>query len=94
MRTAQPCWRGKGEDVKRVWTSGRWDDMLNRPSGAWEYKVSKTKLADVLWPVLETKIEAAMTDPKAAAPPIVRAIDDAFSTAQNWRYKSFVLRAA
>jgi len=87
-------WRDKDKDIKRVWESGRWDDGLNRPSGAWAYKVSKTKLAEVLWPALEAKIEAAMTNPDAPLPPIARAIDDAFSTAQRWRYKSFVLRAA
>jgi hypothetical protein len=67
---------------------------LGRPSGPWEYKVSKTKLAEALWPMLERKIEAAMADEDAEVPPIVEVVVAAFRTAQNWRYKSFVLTAA
>jgi hypothetical protein len=87
-------WRGRSEDIRRVWDSGRWYEKQKRPSGEWDYKVSKTKLADALWPVLEQRIDAARSDPDASVPPMVQAVVDAFRTAQNWRYKSFVLTAA
>lgn len=87
-------WRDRGDDIKRVWESGRWDPSTKTTSGKWEYSPSKTELAEALWPVLERKIEASMTDENAEVPPVVKIVVTAFGTAQNWRYKSFVLTAA
>jgi hypothetical protein len=86
-------WRGQKKDIKEVWKRGKWDDQLKRPVDPWEYEVSKTKLAEALWPVLKVKIEAAKMDPSAPVPQIAEAILDALDTAQGWRYKSFVLTA-
>jgi hypothetical protein len=87
-------WRGQRKDIKRVWESGKWDPALGRPDGKWEYEVSKPKLAEVLWPVLEAKIERAKTDQTAPVPPIAEVIIQALQTAGRWRHKSFVLKAA
>jgi hypothetical protein len=86
-------WRGQKKDIKEVWKRGKWDDQLKRPVDPWEYHVSKTKLAEPLWPVLKAKIEAAKTDPSAPVPQIAQVILDALHTAQRWRHKSFVLTA-
>ncbi len=75
-----------------VWEGGRRDGTRKGAAEKWSYKVSKTKLAEALWPVLEQKI-ASKLDSKAPVPPMVQAVVDAFMTAQNWRYKSFVLTA-
>jgi hypothetical protein len=86
-------WRGAGKDIKRVWLSG-WDPTLNKPTGKkWNSVVSKTKLAEALWPVLEQKIQRARFDETAPLPEIVEVVQLAYHTAQNWRYKSFVLSA-
>jgi hypothetical protein len=87
-------WRDLKKDIKRVWESGKWDAALGRPDGKWAYEVSKTKLAEVLWPVLEAKIERAKTDENDPVPPLARVIADALDTAALWRHKSFVLKAA
>jgi hypothetical protein len=87
-------WRGAGKDIKRVWLSG-WDPTLNKPTGKkWESEVSKTKLAEALWPVLEQKIQRAKVDETVPLPEVVDVMQLAYHTAQNWRYKSFVLSAA
>lgn len=86
-------WRDQKKDIKRVWESGKWDPALGQPDGKWEYEVSKPKLAEVLWPVLKVKIELAMRDETAPVPPIADVIMDALQTAQQWRHKSFVLKA-
>ena len=49
-------WRTKKQDIKRVWTSGRWDEHAKKMTGKWAYEVSKVRLAEALWPVLEQKI--------------------------------------
>ncbi|MEU0277046.1 hypothetical protein [Streptomyces sp. NPDC006195] len=85
--------RGRNEDIKQVWEGGRRDDTRKGAAEKWSCKVSKNKLAEVLWPVLEQKIDANKLDSKAPFPPMVQAVVDAFVTAQNWRYKSFVLTA-
>jgi hypothetical protein len=87
-------WRQKGEDIKRVWQRGKWEPEANRLSGKWAYQVSKTKLAEALWPILEKKLERTEVDPKAPVPPIAEIVQHAFATAQNWRYKTFILTAA
>jgi hypothetical protein len=87
-------WRGDGKDIKRVWKSGGWDSTLNKPTGKWDSEVSKTKLAVALWPVLEQKIQRAKIDETVPLPEIVEVMQLAYHTAQNWRYKSFVLTAA
>jgi hypothetical protein len=65
------------KDIKEVWSR-------------WEYKVSKTKLAEALWPVLETKIQRPLDG--GPEPSIVEVIRGAYEVAQRWRYRSFVLR--
>jgi hypothetical protein len=87
-------WRAKRSDIKRVWKSGNWDSAQNRPTGAWDSDVSKTKLAEALWPILGRKIELARVDETAPIPEIVEVMQRAYHTAQNWRYKTFVLTAA
>ena len=47
-------WRGRAEEIKRIWRSGRWDEEQQRMTGRWEYTVSKTRLAKALWPTLQT----------------------------------------
>lgn len=84
-------WRRLQKDIRRVWDSGRWDPQLGKPSGKWDYEVSKTKLAEALWPALEQKIRMAMTDETAPVPEIVDVVQHAYHKAQSWRYRSFVL---
>jgi antitoxin component HigA of HigAB toxin-antitoxin module len=84
-------WRGRQQDFKRVWTSGRWDEQARRMTGKWEYEVSKVRLAEVLWPTLLEKIQLCLTAPGAPVPPIVKVISDAYQLAQQWRYLSFIL---
>ena len=55
--TAVAYWRGRGDDIKRVWRSGRWDEQQQQMTGPWEYAVSKTELAKALWPALRAKID-------------------------------------
>lgn len=86
-------WRRRGKDIKRVWESGRWDGQQPAPTGRWDYEVSKTELANALWPVLEAKIERCRTDPAAPIPEIAEVIHDAYLIAQRWRYLPFALRA-
>jgi hypothetical protein len=57
----------------------------------WEYKVSKVKLAEVLWPTLLQKIRLSMTTKGASIPPIAAVINDAYHVALRWRYQSYVL---
>jgi hypothetical protein len=87
-------WRGRGEDIKRVWESGRWDEQRGRPTGGWEHEVEKPRLAEALWPVLAAKIERWRADPDAPTPPIVGVVRDAYHVAQRWRYLSFALSEA
>ena len=87
-------WRGKKQDIKRVWTSGRWDEHSKKTTGKWEYEISKVRLAGALWPTLEQKIEQLKVSDDAPVPPIVQVISDAYHLAQQWRYLSFVLTEA
>ena len=65
------------------------------PDGEWEYEVSKPKLAEVLWPVLEAKIERAKTDQTAPVPPIAEvSYPGASDSPPLPEHKSFVLKAA
>jgi hypothetical protein len=84
-------WRGQGKDIKRVWESGKWDEQQQRPIGEWDYEVSKVKLAKALWPTLVHKIQACMVSAAAPVPPIAEVVQDAYHTAQRWRYQSYVL---
>lgn len=72
--------RRRGKDIKEVWSQ-------------WRPKPSKVRLADVLWPVLERKIQHAMSDASAPVPEIAEVVQHAYMTAQRWRYHSFVLTA-
>jgi hypothetical protein len=84
-------WRDKKKDIKRVWKSGRWDERQQRPTGEWEYDVSKTALAKALWPTLKAKIDRCRTDAIAPIPEIVDFVQDAYHLAQRWRYLPFGL---
>ena len=70
--------RSRGKDVKEVWSR-------------WEYKVSKIKLAEALWPTLLQKIRLCMTTKDARVPPIAAVINDAYHVALQWRDQSYVL---
>lgn len=72
--------RKQRKDVKEVWS-------------LWDYKPSKRKLAEALWPVLEQKIERARLDSTAPVPEIVEVVQQAYLIAQRWRYRTFVLKA-
>lgn len=84
-------WRDKRTDIKRVWESGRWDEQRQTVTGPWAYKVSKTKLAEALWPTLKAKIDRCRADPDAPVPEIVEVVQGAYLQAQQWRYLSFLL---
>ena len=70
--------RSRGKDVKEVWSR-------------WEYKVSKVKLAEALWPTLLEKIRLCMTTRDAPVPPLASVINDAYHVALQWRDQSYVL---
>ncbi len=70
--------RDRGRDIKEVWSR-------------WEYKVSKVKLAEALWPTLLHKIQLCMTTKDVFVPPIAAAISDAYHVALQWRDQSYVL---
>lgn len=89
--SALAYWRAKKRDIKCVWESGRWDPDMNRPSGKWDYEVSKLKLAEALWPTLERKIELALDDPCLTLPPIASILSRAYKMAQIWKYGPFML---
>jgi hypothetical protein len=84
-------WRDKRKDIKRVWESGGWDEQRQTVTGRWDYEVSKTKLADALWPTLKAKIDRCRTDAEARVPEIVEVVEDVYHIAQRWRYLSFAL---
>ncbi len=84
-------WRGRGDDIKRVWERGRFDPQIGRPTGRWAYEVSKPDLARALWPILMSKIDRCWVDATAPIPEIVEVLQDAYHLAQRWRYLSFVL---
>jgi hypothetical protein len=84
-------WRGRRDDIKRVWRSGRWDEQQQKMTGPWEYAVSKTKLAEALWSALRAKIDLCRVDADAPVPEIVEVVRDAYHLAQRWRYQSFLL---
>jgi hypothetical protein len=72
--------RAKSEDVKRVWSG-------------WSPRVSKVELAEALWPTLEAKILAALTEPAAAVPPVADVVSEAHGMAQQLSRGRFVLPA-
>jgi hypothetical protein len=85
-------WRDvKKQDIKYVWLKGRWDDQANRLTGKWAYEVSKTKLAEALWPTLLRKIRLAMVAEDVPVPTIMEVVSDTYHLAQQRRYLSFVL---
>jgi hypothetical protein len=84
-------WRDRRQDIKRVWESGRWDEQNQTVTGLWAYEVSKTKLAEALWPTLKAKIDRCRADDGAAVPEIVEVVQDAYHLAQRWRHASFAL---
>lgn len=92
--SALAYWRGRGQDIKRVWESGRWDTTLRKMTGKWAHEVPKPELAEALWPTLAAKIERCKTDATSPVPPIIEVVQAAYLIAQRWRYQSFVLTEA
>jgi hypothetical protein len=84
-------WRARGKDIKRVWTSGRWDEASQRMTGKWTPEPSKVDLAKALWPTLLRKIQSAMVTEDEPVPPIMQVITDAYHLAQQRRYHSFAI---
>jgi hypothetical protein len=84
-------WRARGKDIKRVWTSGRWDEASQRMTGKWTPEPNKVDLAKALWPTLLRKIQSAMVTQDEPVPPIMQVITDAYHLAQQRRYRSFVI---
>lgn len=90
--TALGYWRMRGSDVKRVWTSGRWDETAQRVTGRkWTPEPSKVDLAKALWPALLRKVHLAMVADDTPVPLIMQAISDAYRIAQQRRHLSFVI---
>jgi hypothetical protein len=67
------------QDIKRIWES-------------WSLTPSKTALAEVLWPILEEKIQSALKN-EGPLPQIADRVYEALSTAQQNRHLQFALRA-
>ncbi|WP_410675537.1 hypothetical protein [Amycolatopsis sp. cmx-4-68] len=67
-------------DVKYVWER-------------WNYKPSKVDLAQALWPALRRKIQRCRAGDDVIVPEIVAVVEEAYFTAQHWRYPSFALSA-
>ncbi len=61
-------WRGKKQDIKRVWTSGRWDEQSSKAIGKWDYEVSKVQLAQALWPTPASEDPIAQGDGRRSYP--------------------------
>lgn len=91
LLTALQYWRSKRQDIELVWLFGRWDERSGALTDAWASEVSKPKLAEALWPVLERKIQRSMTDPEAPVPPILQAVRDAYQMAQRRRDTPFII---
>ena len=70
--------RARRKDIKEVWSQ-------------WEHKPGKPELAEALWTTLEAKIQLRKIDAEAPVPPIAEVIWDAYLTAQEWRYGSYLL---
>lgn len=70
--------RARRKDIKEVWSQ-------------WDYKPSKEKLAQALWPALGAKIQHCKVDAEAPIPPIAEVIQDAYHIAQRWRYHAYLL---
>jgi hypothetical protein len=70
--------RARRKDIKEVWSQ-------------WEHQPGKPELAEALWPTLEAKIQLRKIDADAPVPPIAEVIWDAYLTAQEWRYSSYLL---
>jgi hypothetical protein len=72
--------RNRNRDIKEVWSS-------------WDYKVSKGRLAEALWPALERRIVRLRAGDDLPVPEIAEIVNHAYLTASRWRYGSFILRA-
>jgi hypothetical protein len=70
--------RARRKDIKEVWSR-------------WEHKPGKPELAKALWPTLDAKIQLRKIDDHVPTPPIAAVIWDAYLTAQEWRYNSYLL---
>lgn len=71
--------RGRRKDIKEVWSR-------------WPYQVSKTELAEVLWPRLKVKIERVRSGVPEPVPQIAQVLEQTYLTAQRWRYNTYVMR--
>ncbi len=72
--------RTKRRDIKGLWEN------------IWRPGVSKTRLANALWPVLDAKIAAAMADPNKGWPSIAERLIEAHMLARSRPAGSFVIR--
>jgi hypothetical protein len=70
--------RDRRKDIKAVWS-------------LWSPEPSKIDLAKQLWPVLEAKVVRCRVESSAPVPAIAEVVQEAYLTAQRWRYRSFVL---
>jgi hypothetical protein len=83
-------WRSHNKDIKRIWESGCWDEERRTVTGPWEDEVSKTKLAEALWPTLSAKIDLCRIDAEPPLPEIVE-VAQAPTLVQRWRYPAFAV---
>jgi hypothetical protein len=74
--------RDRKLDIKRVWDAD------------WKPKPSKPDLAEVMWPVLQQKIEEARRNANASVPPIAAIVDHAYRLAQQSSWGTYVVGAA
>ncbi len=81
--SALAYWRNLKKDIKEVWKRGTWDPQASRVNGKWSSAVSKTRLAEALWPALEQKIRLAMIDEAVPVPEIVKVVQRAYYKAQS-----------
>lgn len=70
--------RDRRKDIKAVWS-------------LWSHEPSKIDLAQQLWPVLEAKVARCRAESAAPVPALAEVVQEAYLTAQRWRYRSFVL---
>ena len=70
--------RDRRKDIKAVWS-------------LWSHEPSKIDLAQQLWPVLEAKVARCRAESTAPVPAIAEVVQEAYLTAQRWRYRSFVI---
>ena len=71
--------------------AGQWEEQQHKMTGPWEYAVSKTRLAEALWPVMRDKIDRCRVCAGAPVPEMVNVVRKAYYLAQRWRYQPSLL---